>query len=182
YTMQHFVKTITEYDEGPIAFRMPRMRVNSDDRLTIDELESIPIGKGVREREGSDVALLAIGTMVPVALKAAEKLEDEGVSTEVINARWVKPLDRELLAEAAAKTEALVTVEEGRDSGGFGSAVLELLSDEGILRPTKLLGVPQGIVKHGDRSLYLEEFGLTPGGVAEAARSVLNQREQKTSR
>lgn len=182
YTMQHFVKTLVDYEESPIAMRIPRMRVNSHDRPSIDELESIPIGKGVREREGSDVALMAVGTMVPVALEAAERLEEDGISAEVINARWVKPLDRELLAEAAARTEALVTIEEGRETGGFGSAVLELLSEEGILRPTKLMGVSRGVVNHGDRSLYLEEFGLTPGGIAEAARSVLNQREQKTPR
>lgn len=182
YAMQHFVKTVVDYDEGPIGFRMPRMYVNTDDPQLLEDLESIPIGQGVREREGTDVSLVAIGTMVPVARQAARELEEDGISADVINARWIKPLDRELISESAVRTEAVVTIEEGRTSGGFGSGVLELLSDEGILRPTKLLGVPRGIVNHGDRSEYLEEFGLTPGGVAEAARNVLSEREQKTTR
>jgi 1-deoxy-D-xylulose-5-phosphate synthase len=181
YVMQNYVKTIVDYEEGPIAFRMPRKYVQNDDPKALEDLESIPIGKGAREREGEDVSLVAIGTMVPVAVRAARQLEDQGISAEVINARWVKPLDRELITESAAKTEAVVTIEEGRDNGGFGSAILELLSEENILRPTKLLGVPRGIVNHGDRSEYLEEFGLTPGGVAEAARNVLSDREETTS-
>lgn len=182
YVMQNYVKTIVDYSEGPIAFRIPRLRVQSDDPLAIEDLQSIPIGKGCRERKGSDVALLAVGTMVPVAEQAAEKLDSEGISAEVINARWVKPLDRKLITKAVSRTEAFVTIEEGRSSGGFGSAILELLSNEGILRPSKLLGVPRGIVNHGDRSLYLEEFGLTPDGVAESARNVLTQSDQTTTR
>lgn len=181
YMMQHYVKTIVDYDEGPIAFRVPRMRVNKDNPLDLEDLESIPIGKGVKERDGSDVALLAVGTMVPVALEAAKKLQGRGISARVINARWVKPLDRELIAEAVAETEAFVTIEEGRTAGGFGSAVLELLSDENILRPSKLMGVPRGIVNHGSRSIYLEEFGLTPGGIVEASRNVLSKSEQSSA-
>jgi 1-deoxy-D-xylulose-5-phosphate synthase len=182
YMMQHYVKTIADYDEGPIGIRIPRLYVESDDPLHLEDLETIPIGKGVREREGSDVALIAIGTMVPVALKAARELQSRGISAEVINARWVKPLDRDLIAESVSKTDAFVTVEEGRTNGGFGSAVLELLADEGILRPGKNLGIPRGIVNHGDRSIYLEEFGLTPGGITETAVNVLTNREESPSR
>ncbi|MFB6356075.1 MAG: 1-deoxy-D-xylulose-5-phosphate synthase [bacterium] len=182
YAMQNFIKTAIEYDDHPFAFRFPRARVDRDDPNSLDELETYEVGKGERIREGHDVALIAIGAMVPRARKAAEELSDQGISASVVNARWVKPMDRDLISETINNAEAVVTVEEGRDKGGFGAGVLECMAQRDIQRPSRILGVPRGIVDHGSREEWLEEFGLTPGGIARTARDLLNQRETTATR
>jgi 1-deoxy-D-xylulose-5-phosphate synthase len=182
HVMQHFINTIVEYDEGPIAMRQPRARVDREDPLPIDDLKELPIGKGILEREGHDVALVAIGPMVQRARQAAEELADEDIDAAVVNARWVKPLDRELIADTVESCEAVVTIEEGMVRGGFGSAVLELMAEEGIQRPVERLGVPRGIVPHGNREHFLEKYGLTTGGISDAARDALKQRDTSTAR
>jgi 1-deoxy-D-xylulose-5-phosphate synthase len=105
------------------------------------------------------------------ARKATKMLTDEGIDVELINARWLKPLDERLILDAARRCDKIVTVEEGILRGGFGSAVLELLNDRGLKVPVHRMGVPRGIVPHGDREKFLEEFGLTAEGIAKQARA-----------
>src|SRR3989441_386941 len=107
------------------------------------EPKPLPIGRAELLREGYDVALVAIGITVLPALEAAERLADEGISAAVVNARFVKPLDHALIAQVARQVKCLVTVEEGCRMGGFGSAVLEALSDQGVEdSTTRVPGLP----------------------------------------
>lgn len=128
--LMHMVSTAVAYDEGPIAFRYPRgegVGVELPERG-----EVLDIGKGRILREGSKVALLTLGTRLSDALKAAEELENYGVSTTVADARFAKPIDRDLVRRLAANHEVLITIEEG-SIGGFGSQVFQALSDDGLL-------------------------------------------------
>ncbi|MCC3245625.1 1-deoxy-D-xylulose-5-phosphate synthase [Methylocystis sp. WRRC1] len=128
--LMHMVATAAAYDEGPIAFRYPRgegVGVELPERGDVLE-----IGKGRVLREGTKVALVALGTRLAEAMKAAEELENYGVSTTVADARFAKPIDRDLLRRLAANHEVVITLEEG-SIGGFGSQVFQALSDDGLL-------------------------------------------------
>jgi 1-deoxy-D-xylulose-5-phosphate synthase len=127
--------------------------------------QELPIGKGVRLKDGSDVTILAIGNRVHPSLEAAQLLEDRGISCGVVNMRFVKPLDVELLKECAAKTPRLVTVEDNVLQGGFGSAVLEALTPgrAEVLR----LGLPDDYVEHGAPHLLYDLVGLSAPKIAE---------------
>ena len=113
-------------------------------------LQSLPFGKGELRREGSGIAILAFGTLLYPALQAAEKL-----GCTVLNMRWAKPLDTELLLKVAATHEALVTVEEGAIMGGAGSAVSEALQAAGVVRPVLHLGLRDEFTEHGDPAKLL---------------------------
>jgi 1-deoxy-D-xylulose-5-phosphate synthase len=128
--LMHMVATAAAYDVGPSAFRYPRGEGLGVELPTRGEI--LDIGKGRVIREGSKVALLSLGTRLAEALKAAEDLENYGVSTTVADARFAKPLDRELLRQLAANHEILITLEEG-SIGGFGSQVFQALSEDGLL-------------------------------------------------
>jgi 1-deoxy-D-xylulose-5-phosphate synthase len=160
--LQNMLRTAIRFD-GPIALRYPR---GSGIGVAMDpEPKEIPIGKGVRLKDGHDVTLLAIGSRVHPALEAAQLLEDRGVSAAVVNMRFVKPLDVELLRECAARTPRLVTIEDNVITGGFGSAVLEALTPgrAEVLR----LGLPDGFVEHGAPHLLYDMVGLSAPKIAE---------------
>jgi 1-deoxy-D-xylulose-5-phosphate synthase len=125
----HMVATAAAHDDGPIAFRYPRGE-GTGAPLPLRGTP-IEIGRGRVIREGSRVALLSFGTRLSEAEKAAEALDARGISTTVADARFAKPLDRELILQLAAHHEALITIEEGA-VGGFGSHVAQLLADEGV--------------------------------------------------
>lgn len=135
-----------------------------------DYPETIPLGKGVVAREGDDLAIIALGSMLSPAMHAAEILAKFGISACVVNPRFVKPLDHELIIGVSKATGHVITVEEGVLTGGFGSAVLELLADEGLtdVKVTRL-GIPDEFVEHGTRNELLADYKLTPQGIAEAA-------------
>jgi len=142
-----------------------------------DEPAEIPIGKAVVLREGGEVALVAIGSMVEVALLAAQELEQQGVSTAVINARFVKPLDEKCIAGYAAGARLLITLEEHVLQGGFGSSVLEMLNSLEVPDPRVLcFGIGDTFVEHGKRDILLARHNLTPDSVVEAALSHLGVR------
>lgn len=171
--LQHMVKTCLSY-EGPASVRYPRgvsLGVKMD-----QEPNTLPIGKGELLRDGTDVAIVAIGVTVWQAMQAAERLEQEGVSAAVVNARFVKPLDKDLIAGVAKRVRYLVTVEEGCKMGGFGSAVLEALSDEGITHPdTKLIGLPDRYIEQGPQDLLREQYGLTGEGIYQTVKELLGR-------
>lgn len=169
--LQHLVKTCTSYD-GPASVRYARgvsLGVAMD-----PEPQVLPIGKGELMREGTDVAIVAIGVTVWPAVQAAERLAQEGISTAVINARFAKPLDTELIVKTAKNVRYLVTVEEGCKMGGFGSSVLEVLSDEGVshLR-TKIIGLPDWYIEQGPQDLLRERYGLTADGIYTRVKALL---------
>ncbi len=152
--------------DGPAAIRYPK-GCGMPAAVT-EDIEEIEPGKAKVEREGTDAAILAVGSMVEAALGAAERLDEEGISAMVINARFVKPLDGELIRQIAEQTSILVTVEENALAGGFGSKVSELLEREGLksVRVVRM-GVPDAFIKHGGREVLLEKLGLSPEGISE---------------
>jgi 1-deoxy-D-xylulose-5-phosphate synthase len=160
--LQHMLRTAIRF-QGPISIRYPR---GIGVGVTLDpQPQELPIGKGVRLKDGSDVTILAIGNRVHPSLEAAQLLEDRGISCGVVNMRFVKPLDVELLKECAAKTPRLVTVEDNVLQGGFGSAVLEALTPgrAEVLR----LGLPDDYVEHGAPHLLYDLVGLSAPKIAE---------------
>lgn len=171
--LQHMVKTSVTHD-GPAAVRYPRgvsLGVAMD-----PEPVALPVGKGELLTDGTDVAIIAVGAPVWQAAQAAERLRREGISTAVVNARFVKPLDAELITRIAKQVRYLVTVEEGTRMGGFGSAVLEALSDAGVTHlPTKLIGLPDWYVEQGPQDLLREKYGLTAEGIYQGVKDLLGK-------
>ena len=145
----------------PVAVRYPRGA--GVGAATEAGLEGLPYGKGEVRREGKGIAILAFGTLLYPALQAAEKL-----GATVVNMRWAKPLDTELLLKVAATHEALVTLEEGAVMGGAGSAVLEALQAAGVLKPVLQLGLPDVFIEHGDPARLLALQGLDAVGIQTA--------------
>jgi 1-deoxy-D-xylulose-5-phosphate synthase len=117
-------------------------------------------------RDGDAVAIIALGTMVAPALGAANLLSEQGIEAAVVNARFAKPLDTDLLHDLARSCRRVVTVEENALTGGFGTAVVELLSQQGIALPVLPLALPDRFVEHGDRADLLAELGLEPAAIA----------------
>jgi len=161
--LMHMVATAAQIDDRPSAFRYPRgegVGVELPERG-----EVLEIGKGRVLREGSKVALLTLGTRLSDAMKAAEELENYGVSTTVADARFAKPIDRDLVRRLAANHEVLITVEEG-SIGGFGSQVFQALSDDGLLDGARgafkfrSLTLPDAYIDHDKHEMMLAKAML----------------------
>lgn len=157
--LRHMLKTAVDFD-GPISLRYPR---GSGVGVDITEpMQTLPIGKAEVLREGKDVSIWAIGSMVQSAAQAAEKLAEQDISAGVVNMRFVKPLDKELLLAQAREYGKIVTLEEGVLQGGVGSAVLEALNEAQLLTKCRVLalGIPDEFVLHGDKKLLFKDLGL----------------------
>ncbi len=159
---RQLLSTAFEQDH-PVAVRYPRGAGVGVAPLA--DLSSLPLGKGELRRAGQRVAILAFGTLLYPALEAAERL-----NATVVNMRWAKPLDLELLRQAAAGHEALVTVEDGAIMGGAGSAVAEALAAAGVVKPLLQLGLPDRFIEHGDPARLLALEGLDATGIENAIR------------
>lgn len=162
--MRDMLYTMLEH-VGPAAMRYPR---GSGIGVPIDtEPKLLEIGKGEILRDGGEVAILAYGSMVHPSLQAAEHLAKEKIEATVVNARFVKPLDAQLLLALAQTKRLIVTVEEAYLSGGFGSAVLEFLEENGLQDKVKVvrMGIPDRLVSHGDPRLLLAKYGLDADGI-----------------
>jgi 1-deoxy-D-xylulose-5-phosphate synthase len=158
--------TAVEYKKGPIALRYPRGNCIGIPLKT--KFDVIPIGKAEMLRAGHDVAILAVGTMVNQSLKAAEILEKEGILAEVVNMRFIKPLDEELLENISNRFTTIVTVEENSIVGGFGSAVVEKLVDMNKTHLNiKLHGLPDKYIPHGSPTELWKLTQLDAAGIAE---------------
>jgi 1-deoxy-D-xylulose-5-phosphate synthase len=163
--LRQMLYTALFYD-GPVAIRYPRGQARGVPIAA--EYEQLPWGKGKILTEGSDILILAIGSLVYPALKTREFLLAEGFSCTVVNTRFVKPLDQELILEKVPQHKYIVTMEENVVAGGFGSGVLELLSQKGKINNNFLmLGLPDEFVTHGPQNLLREKVGLTPEVMAE---------------
>jgi 1-deoxy-D-xylulose-5-phosphate synthase len=170
--LRRMLLTALQHD-GPIAFRYPRGNALG---VTLSrELVPIPIGQAQVLAAGHDVVILALGAMVAEALKARALLEDQGVQASVIDARFVKPVDNDLLADLARRIPRFVTVEENMRQGGFGSAVLESLSDAGIHDvAVERIGIPDIFIEHGPQSVLRAKYGLDAPAIARAALHLLH--------
>ncbi|NOT48285.1 MAG: 1-deoxy-D-xylulose-5-phosphate synthase [Acidobacteria bacterium] len=178
--MRDMMLTAIEYP-GPAALRYPRGNGLGVDISTPPK--KIEIGRAETLRTGRDVAVIAYGSMVKQAMDAAEKLAADGIQSTVVNARFVKPLDEKLIAELAGEHQLILTVEEAYLAGGFGSAVMELLEEKGLLENTTVvrMGVPDEIVTHGDPKVLLAGYGLDADGIYAKVSENLSSRSGKNS-
>jgi len=163
--MQNMIVTGVTYN-GAIAMRYPRGN-GIGVPMQEEDWEALPIGKAEILREGDDVLLLAYGSMVYPSLQVAELLNEHGISATVVNARFAKPLDTELIIPLAQKIGKVVTLEEGCLMGGFGSAVLEALSDKNIMVPVYRIGVPDILVEHASPEQSFNSLGLSSGQICD---------------
>jgi 1-deoxy-D-xylulose-5-phosphate synthase len=162
---RRMLATMAAHDAGPIAIRYPR---GSGLGVPLDESPApIPIGEGEMLRTGTDLLLVAYGTMVAAALRASDLLEARGLRAAVINARFAKPLDERLIVEWARRIPRVATLEEAALPGGFGAGVLELLARHSIPDlKTLSFGVPDRLFDHATRDSLLRAAGLTPEPMA----------------
>jgi len=171
--LRHMLKTAVDC-RLPVSLRYPRgkaLGVRTD-----EEMKTLEIGKGEVLREGSDLAIIAIGSTVYPALAAAQRLAVEGINIKVINARFAKPIDSELIANTTAAIKKIITVEENVLQGGFGSAVLELLAQKNITGiRIKRLGIPDEFVEHATQSQLRQQYGIDEDGIFRAVKEMLEK-------
>ncbi len=161
---------VAGYDEGPVYVRLARAKFP----VILKEDYAFELGKASTLAEGTDVSLFACGVMVSTAIQARDKLEKEGIFVEVVNVSTIKPLDKETLLASSKKTGAVVTAEEHQVSGGLGSAVCELLSEE---LPTRVVrvGVRDRFGQSGSADALIAHYGLDTSGLIAAIKQVLRQ-------
>ncbi|MBM4329880.1 MAG: 1-deoxy-D-xylulose-5-phosphate synthase [Deltaproteobacteria bacterium] len=167
--LQHMLKAAVNCGQ-PVSLRYPRG--NGWSGHLDAELKELPIGKAEVLERGGDVVILAIGSTVRPALEAALRLEKLGVKATVVNARFVKPLDEELICSLTSGIQKVITVEENALQGGFGSAVLELLERTGIHSvQVKRLGIPDTFVEHGPQDFLRQKYGIDAQGIYRAVKT-----------
>ncbi len=164
--------------DGPIAFRYPR-GIAAGVKME-EPIRPIPIGKAEVLEEGSDILILAIGSSVREALGARAALMKEGVSATIVNARFVKPLDADLIDSLAGRFSDIITVEENARQGGFGSAVLECLADAGVTGfRLERIGISDRFVEHGPQKFLRAKYGIDAAGIVQIATRMKSERESQ---
>lgn len=175
--LQHMIKTAVEHP-GPTAVRYPRgvgCGVPMD-----QELKTLRIGKAELVKDGGEAVIIAVGSMVCPSIEAAKRLAEEGISVAVVNARFVKPLDEEMIIAMARKTGRIVTAEEHMLQGGFGSAVLECLDAKGVTGvKTHRIGLPDSYIEHGAQNVLRRKYGLDADGVYAAVKGFIEKTKLK---
>jgi 1-deoxy-D-xylulose-5-phosphate synthase len=157
----------------PVAIRYPRGEAQG---VPMDEtFKEIPLGTWEILKEGEELTIIACGNMVYPALDVAEELEKEGINIGVINGRFIKPMDSNMLSEVALRTKKILTLEENTLMGGFGSGVMELLSKEEILIPIKLMGITDTFITHGSQKKLRNALGIDREGIKKAIKEWLKK-------
>jgi 1-deoxy-D-xylulose-5-phosphate synthase len=165
--LRNMVKTAYEYEKGPISLRYPK---GTPIGVEIKEMQSLKIGKGEIIQEGNDISLISIGFMLKETMEAAKLLKEKGIKAEVINARFVKPLDEKLILDSLNKTGKGITIEENVLPGGFGSAVLELLEDKGLNEiEIQRIGAPDEYIGYDSPENIKKQFGMDAESIAKKA-------------
>ena len=173
--LRQMLLTAHAYEEGPIAMRYPRGETAVRPFPADATLTPIPLGQAALCQDAQDpqLVLLAVGSMVAVAREAATTLmETAGLAVSVVNARFIKPLDERLLLREIGRAQGVLTLEESSICGGFGEGVLALLAREGVMRPVRVLGVPDAFMPFGSQAQQLDEAGLSVRRVVAAARDL----------
>ncbi|MED4849562.1 1-deoxy-D-xylulose-5-phosphate synthase [Bacillus atrophaeus] len=175
---RHMVQTAISYDDGPIAMRFPRgngLGVKMDENL-----QTIPIGSWEVLRPGTDAVILTFGTTIEMALEAAEELQKEGRSVRVVNARFIKPIDKKMMKDILGEGLPILTIEEAVLEGGFGSSILEFAQEQGMYHtPIDRMGIPDQFIEHGSVTALLEEIGLTKQQAANRLRLLTPRKTHK---
>ena len=164
--LQDMLSTAISHTDGPVAIRYPRDKVTGVEPA---KPRVLPWGKGELLRQGEDLLIVAAGTVVNAAMEAAEKLFWQGIKPAVINARFVKPLDEDLIISWARKCRCVITVEENILAGGFGSGIMALFEKQGICFPLKCLGIDDRFIGQGTRAEMLSCCSLDAEGIYNAA-------------
>ena len=166
------VKTAIEYNDGPIALRYPRgngLGVPMD-----SSLKTLPIGSWEVLQRGTDAVILTFGTTIPMALHAAEELRAGGINAEVVNARFIKPMDTEMLHSIFGRKVPVITLEEAVLQGGFGSGVLEFAEENEYTGAiVHRLGIPDQFIEHGDVAELMDEIHLNSDEVVRVAKKLV---------
>ena len=175
---QHMVQTALAYDEGPICLRYPRgngLGVPMD-----EELKTLPIGSWEVLKAGTDATILTFGTTIPMAEEVAEKLAEQGISVEIVNARFIKPMDEEMLHRIYQTGRPVLTIEESMLQGGFGSAVLEFANDHGYdTNQTERMGIPDEFIEHGSVDLLMRDIHLTAEEAEKRITKLVHQKREQ---
>jgi 1-deoxy-D-xylulose-5-phosphate synthase len=180
--LRNMLYTAIKWQNGPVAIRYPRAPIPDDPKSVSvkDDFTPIEIGSWEGLREGKDLAILAIGSMVYPALEASEQLGKDGINVEVVNARFVKPLDEKMLLSILKGFDKIITVEENALLGGFGSGILEFAEAHGINNVLiRRMGIPDKFIEHAPRKKLLSILGLDQDGIAQMVRSVLKLKHNK---
>jgi 1-deoxy-D-xylulose-5-phosphate synthase len=164
--------------QSPCAIRYPRGAVSGVQRKPAPEV--LPVGKAEVLADGSDVAILGLGPMITLAQELGLRLEREGFSAAVINPRFVKPLDREMLELYSRRVAAFVTFEDHVKMGGFGSAVVEALDEMGISVPVLRIGWPDAFIEHGKVDALRAKYGVTVDEAQAQVLPLLARRQRRT--
>ena len=175
--LRHLLYTALDYQGGPFAIRYPK-----SSSLQFDphgQAELLPIGSWEIMKTGTDVALLAVGPQVFDAMEASVKLSQSGISCEVVNCRFVKPMDEAYLGSIIGRFNQVITLEEGIITGGFGEGVSAWLAVKGYKGEVQNIGLPNEFVEHGPRDLLLKKLGVCEAGIIEAVHTVRNPFEIK---
>ncbi len=175
--LRDMLYTAVEYKKGPIAMRYPRG--NALGVQLKEGFNLIEIGKAEKLIDGEDVALLALGSMVDYSLKAAAKLKEQGISCEIINMRFAKPLDTEMLDKIAEKFHKVITLEENNLPGGFGSAVAEYFISNNYKNDLQFIGIPDKFVDHGTQEELHKILGIDPDGIVERVKEFIQSNKIK---
>ena len=170
YELRQMVDFAINKQTGPIAIRYPRGR----GKECLAQAIPLQLGKGVVLKEGQKVCILAVGSMVDIAIQAANKLENNGISAEVISARFIKPIDEELIVNCSKRFDYLVTLEDNCRFGGFGSRVLEVLNKHGLRTNLNIMGLPEEFISHGSRNELLKKLGLDFESIANNILETIN--------
>ncbi|WP_406686788.1 1-deoxy-D-xylulose-5-phosphate synthase [Rossellomorea vietnamensis] len=175
---QHLVNTALQYNDGPIALRYPR---GNGYGVPMDgELTTIPIGTWEILKQGTDAAILTFGTTIPMAMEAAADLEKQGLSVRVINARFIKPMDENMLKRILEEEMPVLTIEEAVLQGGFGSGVLEFAQEQGFHDAViDRIGIPDYFIEHGSVKELLNEIGMTKENIVDRILTITPKKQKR---
>ena len=169
--LKNLMFTALKHEGGPFAIRYPKAVAEPYD--PDEEPKEIEVGRWEVLKSGKDVAILAVGSMIPAALDVSDLLKAKGIDCEIVNARFLKPADEEYLSGRIASFGSVVVIEENSVIGGFGSYIRQLLAERGMRQRFLSIGIPDRFITHGKRPLLFDEIGLTPSQMAEKIKEFL---------
>jgi len=177
---RHLLYTALNIKDRPFSIRYPKTSsVEFDEE---GQMELLPIGSWETCRQGDDIAILAVGPMVYTAINASKQLSSSGISVEVVNCRFIKPMDTACLENVKNKFSNIITLEEGTINGGFGDGVASWLLENGYSGTLKRIGLPDSFVQHGSRDQILNDLGLDENGLVTSIRKMITINQESATK